>query len=389
MSLPQVQLEKGVRENLNVALKALGPQLRLAREGGRGLKEIYGILGKYGLAGLSIPGEYGGCGFSRLTVSRVFDTIAQASVGLAVSLAAHNLCADLIKRFGTPEQKKRWLPPMARGDFIGAFALSEPRAGSDLASIEATVRPANAAGAAFIIDGKKVYVTNGGAADLYAVLVQESPEGDERVNKDGRRGKTMTVVVVEAGSNGLRHGRSEEEYFFPGFPTSALFMDRCTVPAGAVLGERGRGYAQVLNVLDTGRISFAAISVGLARRILAVALDHVRHRHQFGAPLADFQSIRFTLADLATELEASSLLVEKAAMLADEGAPVKLHASMAKKLAGDLAARIAVEGTQIFGAVGALRYAAKQMLWEAKMTQLLEGSTQVQQMIIARELLDV
>ncbi len=334
-------------------------------------------LATEGHMGIPIPEEWGGAGADFLTYMFCLEEISRACATTGVILAVHtSLGIYSILYHGTEEQKNKFVRPLSQGDMLGAFALSEPGAGSDAAALKTRARKE---GDHYILNGNKVFITSAGEADVYVVFTTMDPE---------KRTRGITAFLVEKDSPGLLIGAKEKKMGLNGSATCELIFEDCRVPAENLLGEEGGGFKIAMSLLDGGRIGIAAQGLGIAQAAFDAALQYAKTREQFGRPISDFQAIQFKLADLATELEAARLLVYRAAFHKDKDLPCTREASMAKVFATDLAMKAGIEAVQIYGGYGYSReYPVERYMRDAKVTQIYEGTNQIQRIVIAREYL--
>lgn len=341
--------------------------------------DLVNKMAELGLMGLAIPEEYGGVGQSYMLFAQVVEELcaACASTGLAVDVNI-SLGAEPVLMFGTEEQKRRWLPQMASGKKLGALAITEPGAGSDAAGIQTrAVRD----GDDYIINGSKIFITLGGIAETYVTSTVTNPEL-------AAKHRHMTCFVVEKGTPGLTFGQPMHKMGITASPTVQVYYDNVRVPAANVLGQEGDGFKIIMDTLDAGRVGVAAQAVGIARSALEDCVEYASQRKQFGTTITDFEGIQFMLADMATATEAARLLTMRAAYLRDKGVPCAKESSMAKLFAGDTAMKVSTDALQIFGGYGYIKeYPAERHMRDAKITQLYEGTQQVQRLVIARNLL--
>jgi alkylation response protein AidB-like acyl-CoA dehydrogenase len=340
-------------------------------------REVFKHLGALGLAGACWEEEYGGSGLGALEWAVLMEELARAEAGVALSLAAHHgLCSAHIHLVGSEEQKRRFLPPLARGEKVGCWALTEPGSGSDAGGMRTTaVRD----GDHFLLNGSKNFITNGGIADTAVVIAVT----DRAAGKKG-----ISAIVVERGTQGFRAGRKEDKLGVRSSDTSEIAFEDCRVPAANLLGQEGMGFVDTLRILDKGRIGIAAFSVGIARAALEASIRYARARKQFGHAIADFQAIQFKVAEMATKVEAARLLTFRAAALADRGKPHSAESSMAKLFATEAAVEVALEAIQIHGGYGYIKeYPVERYLRDAKLGTIGEGTSEVQRLVIARLLL--
>jgi len=332
-------------------------------------------LAGLGLFGMAAPEEYGGSPVAALPSAIIYEELMRGYRGLSY-LAVHNLCLSVISRFGNEEQKRRWVPGLAKGNLWGAFAITEPNAGSDAAAIRTAARRE---GDEYILNGSKIFISCGGEADVYTISTKTDKE---------KGGRGISVFAVEKGTAGFSVGRTEKKIAMRAYPTRELIFENCRVPARNRIGEENGGFKIIMSGLDGGRINVGAGAVGNAQAALDIALQYSKERVQFGQPISNFQAVQFMLADMATEIQAARLLVYHAAWLKDQGLPVTLAASMAKRFATDAAMKVTVDAVQILGGYGLMEdYKVERYMREAKIGQIVEGTNQIQRIIIARELL--
>jgi len=372
LSEEQKAMRKTMRDFVN---KEVVPKVEEWEEKEEFPRDIFKKLAGLGLFGLSAPEEYGGMPVEALTSAIIYEELMRGYRGLSY-LAVHNLCLSIIASFGHPEQKQKWVPPLARGELFGAFAITEPGAGSDAAAIRTSARRE---GDEYCLNGTKIFISCGGEADIYAVSTKTDME---------KGAKGISVIVVEKEAPGFSAGKTEKKLAMRAYPTRELVFDNCRVPAGNLIGEENEGFRILMAGLDGGRINVGAGAVGNAQAALDIAVKYAKERVQFGQPIANFQAIQFMLADMATEIQAARLLVYYAASLKDRGLPVTLAASMAKRYATDMAMKVTIDAVQILGGYGIMQdYKVERYMREAKIGQIVEGTNQIQRMVIARELL--
>jgi hypothetical protein len=340
-------------------------------------RELVPRLAELGLMGVTFPAEYGGAGLGLVEYVTVMEELARADASVALSVSAHNsLCASHIYLAGTESQKRKYLTPLARGEKLGCWSLTEPGSGSDAASARTTARPD---GDTWVLNGTKNFVTNGHYADICVVLAVTDPVNP----KHG-----MTAFLVEAGTPGFRPGKKENKLGLRASDTAEIVFDDCRIPKQNSLGKPGEGFIDCLRVIDKGRIGIAAIAVGVARGALEASLRYAKQRKQFGRLIGEFQAIQWKLADMATEIEAARLLTYRAASRADQGRRVTCESAMAKLYAGEVAVRAASEGVQIHGGYGFTKeYPVEKYYRDVKLCTIGEGTSEIQRLIIARELL--
>ncbi|MBX6378821.1 MAG: acyl-CoA dehydrogenase family protein [Clostridia bacterium] len=332
-------------------------------------------MAELGVAGMGVPEAYGGTNLNRVTKTLIAEEFGYFLRTLSF-VFRHDMISGLIANFGTAEQKAKYLPPMARGEFLTAFALTEPEAGSDAASIRTTARRD---GDDYVLNGTKRFISDADASALIAVAAKTDPE-------KGARG--VSVFLVEKGTPGFSVPRYEKKMGMHSSHTCEVVLEDCRVPATQRLGEEGQGFRMFMTALDPGRINVAAFAVGMAQRALDLAVAYAKQRVQFGRPIAEFQAIQHMLADMAIDVEAARLLTYQASYLHDAGRRITKHASIAKTFATDMCMRVADNAIQIHGGNGYIRdYKVERILRDAKAGQIFEGTNQIQRNIIARELL--
>ena len=343
--------------------------------------DIVRTLGDMGVFGLQVPERYGGAALDTATAALIIEEIGAVDGSLCLTVASHNsLCTGHLLQAADETQKARYLPALARAESLGAWCLTEPSSGSDAAALRTR---AVQDGDAFVIDGSKVFITQGTVAGTYVVIARTDPPGEDRSKADG-----ISAFVVDGDAPGLIRGTPEEKLGLHSSDTTPLTFDGLRVPAENLLGTRGRGFDDVKVVLDGGRIGIGAMGIGLGRAALEIAGRYALEREQFGRPIARHQAIAFKLAEMATELEAARLLVHKAAALRDAGRDHTLAASMAK-LKGSVAGVAACDAAiQILGGYGYVRDYEVERLWrDARLTRIGEGTDEVQHLVIARQVL--
>jgi butyryl-CoA dehydrogenase len=329
-----------------------------------------------GLLGTIFPSEYGGRGLDFVSYVLAVEELARADASVAITLLAHMLCATHLFTFGSEEQKRRFLAPLARGEVLGAWALTEPGGGSDAAALRTE---AAADGEGWRLRGKKHFISNGSVAGVLVVMASTD-------RPSGARG--ISAFVVEGSPPGLTRGGNLDKLGFRSSDTAALLMDDLRVPADHLIGGVNTGFSQAMQVLDAGRVGIAAMAVGIGRACLEESLAYARSRHAFDRPIADFQAIQWMLADMATEIDAARLLVLRAARMREAGVRFTREASMAKLFASEAAQRAAIKAVQIHGGSGYTRaHPVERYYREAKLCEIGEGTSEIQRRVIARELL--
>jgi hypothetical protein len=357
-----------------IAAEELAPRAAEAEERGEFPREVFRTLGKAGLLSLPYPEEYGGGDQPYTVYLQVLEELAAAWGTVALGLSVHTLACYPLATFGTAEQRERWLPDMLGGDRLGAYCLSEPQSGSDAAALRTrAVRD----GDAYVVDGTKAWITHGGVADFYTLMA--------RTGEDGPKG--VSCFLVDAGTPGVSAAPAEKKMGFTGSRTSQVLFERARVDAVRLVGAEGQGFAIALSALDSGRLGIAACAVGIAQAALDTAVAYAKERRQFGQRIVDFQGLQFTLADMATAVEAARSLYLAAARRRDAGLPFSTQAAMAKLFATDACMRITTDAVQVLGGAGYVRdWPVERYFREAKVLQIVEGTNQVQRLVIGRSL---
>jgi isobutyryl-CoA dehydrogenase len=329
-----------------------------------------------GFAGIYVGEEFGGSGLGRVDAALIFEELAAACVSTAAYLSIHNMAAGMIERFGSPAQRARFLPPLASMAQFASYCLTEPGSGSDAAALATRARRE---GDEYVLNGTKAFISGGGASDVYVTMV--------RTGGEGPRG--ISCLVVEKGTPGLSFGKKEKKLGWNTQPTAMVIFEDCRVPVANRLGAEGDGFKIAMIGLDGGRLNVAACSLGGARACLEAARAHLLERRQFGQALAEFQALRFKLADMATALEAARLMVWRGAASLDRGDPeAVMHCAMAKRLATDAGFHVCNEALQLFGGYGYLKdFPVERYLRDVRVHQILEGTNEIMRVIIARRLL--
>lgn len=338
---------------------------------------LFKKLGELGLMGVLVPHEYGGAGFGYPEYVTAITELSKIDGSVGLSMAAHNsLCTGHIMQFGNEEQKNKWLPRLAGAEWIGAWGLTEANTGSDAGNMKTT---ATREGDHWVINGSKNFITHGISGDIAVVIARTGEPGDSH---------GMTAFVIEKGTPGFSGGRKEDKLGMRASETAELIFDQCKVPHKNILGEVGEGFIQSLKVLDGGRISIAALSLGIAWGALEAALKYAQEREQFNQPISKFQGISFKLADMATKVEAAKLLTFHAASLKNAGMKVSKESAMAKYYASEIAVQNANDAVQIFGGYGYTKdFPAEKYYRDAKLCTIGEGTSEIQKLVISREIL--
>ena len=345
-------------------------------------REVFAKLGELGFLGVIFPEEYGGAGLGYVEYVLVVTEISKVDPSIGLSVAAHNsLCTNHIFKFGNEEQKRRWVVPLARGESIGAWSLTEPEAGSDAAGTRTRARRVDGG---WVLDGAKTFTTHGSVGDVCVVMAVDDSLPDEGVSRHQR----ISAFVLEKGMDGFRAGKKENKLGSRASDTAEVVMEGCFVPESHLLGEPGTGFKQALGILDGGRISIAALSLGTAAGAFETARDYAKERRQFGEPIASFQAIGFMLAEMSTRIAAAEMLVMQAALAMDRGERVTRLSSQAKLYASEAAVWCAERGVQIHGGYGYVKdYRAEKYYRDSKICTIGEGTSEIQRLVIARELL--
>ena len=339
--------------------------------------DVFKKLGELGLMGVLVPTEYGGSGFGYFEYVTAIAELAKLDPSVGLSMAAHNsLCTGHIMMFGTEEQKRKHLPKLATCEWLGAWGLTEPNTGSDAGNMRTVAKKD---GEYYVINGAKNFITHGYSGDVAVVIARTGEVGDSH---------GMTAFIVERGTPGFKGGRKEDKLGMRASETAEIIFEDCRIHESQVLGEVGEGFIQSMKILDGGRISIAALSLGIAEGALEAAIQYSKERHQFNKPISSFQGISFKLADMATQVEAASLLTFKAADLKNKGQKVTLAGAKAKLYASEVAVSVANEAVQIFGGYGFTKdYPVEKYYRDAKLCTIGEGTSEIQKLVISRELL--
>ena len=370
----QLQLQKSVRE---FAQREIAPNVMKWDEAGEFPIGTIKELGKMGLMGVVFPVEYGGAGMGYVEYVTAIDELSRVDGSVGIIVAAHtSLCSNHIYLAGTEEQKKKYISKLATGEFLGAWGLTEPSSGSDAGSARmAAVRRGNS----WVLNGTKTFITNGHYADVVVVIAVT----DRAAHTHG-----LSAFIVEKGTKGFRPGKKENKLGLRASDTAELIFEDCVIPAESLLGKEGDGFVDAMQVLDGGRISIAALSLGMAQGAYEAALKYSKQRKQFGKAISEFQGIQWKLADMATEIDAARLLTMRAASMKDAGMKTTQESSMAKLYASEVAVRCANESVQIHGGYGFIKdYPAEKFYRDVKLCTIGEGTSEIQRLVIARQLL--
>jgi alkylation response protein AidB-like acyl-CoA dehydrogenase len=367
-------LRRSVREFAETEIR---PHVREWDESQHFPAEVIPALASLGLMGIQIPEQYGGSGMSAIDYCICIEELARVDPGLALSVAAHNgLCSAHIFLFGSEAQKQKFLVPLARGEKIGAWGLTESTSGSDAAGMRTA---ASRAGACWVLNGSKTFTTHGRVGHVMVVMAVTDRSASTR---------GISAFIVEHGTPGMMPGRKEDKLGMRASDTSEVIFENCRIPLDQLLGDEGQGFVNTMQVLDAGRIGIAALSVGLAQGAYEAALRYAQERKAFGQTISAFQAIQWKLADNATRIEAARLLTYRAAYLKDSGARTTLESSMAKLYASEIAVKAADDCVQIHGGYGFVKdYPAEKYFRDVKLTTIGEGTSEIQRLVIARQLL--
>ncbi len=372
----QEQLRKEIRD---FAAREIAPHVSEWDEHSTYPLEVVKQMGRMGLMGVIFPPEYGGSGMGYVDYVLAIEELSAVDGSVGIIVAAHNsLCSNHIFLAGSEEQRRKYIPKLATGEWIGAWGLTEPGSGSDAAGARTT---AVKKGDKWVLNGSKTFITNGSYADVAVVIaVTDKTQGTHG----------LSAFVVEKGTPGFRPGKKENKLGLRASDTAELIFEDCEIPEENLLGKLGEGFVDSMRILDGGRISIAALSLGIARGALDCSLKYVKERRQFGKAIAEFQGIQWKLADMATELDAARLLTQRAAVLKDAGQKVTRESSMAKLYASEVAVRICDEAVQLHGGYGFIKdYPAEKYYRDVKLCTIGEGTSEIQRMVIAREILKV
>jgi alkylation response protein AidB-like acyl-CoA dehydrogenase len=372
----QEQLRKEIRE---FAAREIAPNVMAWDEKSEFPHEVVKKLGAMGLFGVIIPPELGGAGLGYVDYVLAIEELSAVDGSVGITVAAHNsLGTNHIFLAGNDMQKRKYVPKLATGEWLAAWGLTEPGSGSDASNART-----NAArkGDRYVLNGNKTFITNGHHADVAVVIA---------VTDRGKGTHGLSAFIVEKGTKGFRPGKKENKLGLRASDTSELIFEDCEIPAENLLGAEGEGFVDAMRVLDGGRISIAALALGIGRGALDAALKYVKERRQFGKAIAEFQGIQWKLADMATELDAARLLTQRAAVLKDAGRKVTRESSMAKLFSSEVAVRICDDAVQLFGGYGFIKdYPAEKFYRDVKLCTIGEGTSEIQRMVIAREILKV
>ncbi len=370
----QQQIKRAVREFAEAEIR---PQVLAWDEAQYFPKELFAKLGELGLTGVIFPEEYGGAGLGYMEYAIVIEELSRVDGSIGLSVAAHNsLCTNHLYQYGNTEQRKRFVTPLAKGEKLGAWGLTEPGSGSDASGMRTTAIKRDGG---WVLNGAKNFITHGISGDIAVVLAVTDRE---------MRSRGVSAFVVERGTPGFLAGRKENKLGVRASETAGLIFEDCFVPDENLLGERGRGFVNAMQILDGGRVSIAALAIGIAQGAYEAALKYSKERQQFGKPIYEFQAIQFKLADMATQIDAARLLTQRAAWLKDHKRQTTREAAMAKLFASEIAVKVCEEAIQIHGGYGYTKDYPVEKHWrDAKLCTIGEGTSEVQRLVIARHLL--
>jgi alkylation response protein AidB-like acyl-CoA dehydrogenase len=374
----QQQVKRSVREFAEAEIK---PHVMEWDEAQRLPRELFTKMGEIGLMGVIFPEEYGGAGMGYVEYATVIEEIARVDGSIGLSVAAHNsLCTNHIFQYGSKEQREKYVTPLARGEKLGAWGLTEPSSGSDASGMKTIAMRRDGGQEGWTINGSKNFITHGISADVCVVISITNRE---------MRSRGISAFVVERGTKGFIAGKKENKLGMRASETTSIIFEDCWIPEENLLGEVGRGFVNAMQVLDGGRISIAALALGIAQGAYESALKYSQERKQFGQPIFDFQGIQFKLADMATQIDAARLLTLRAAWLKDNKRQTTRESAMAKLYASEIAVKVAEEAIQIHGGYGYTKDYPPEKYWrDSKLCTIGEGTSEVQRLVIARQLVE-
>jgi alkylation response protein AidB-like acyl-CoA dehydrogenase len=378
MNFEQTENQKMIADMIrDFAAKEIKPNLMEWDESQHFPVDLFRKMGDLGLMGVLVPTEYGGSGFGYYEYMTAIIEVSKVCGSIGLSMAAHNsLCTGHIMAFGNEEQKQKYLPKLATGEWIGAWGLTETGTGSDAGGMHTT---AVKDGDHWVLNGSKNFITHAISGDVAVVIVRTGEKGDSR---------GMTAFIVEKGTPGFSGGKKENKLGMRASETACLFFDDCRIPASNMLGNEGEGFIQAMKVLDGGRISIASLGIGIAKGAYEAALQYSKEREQFGKPIAHFQAIGFKLADMATKIECSELLTYQAAYLKNIGKPMTKESAMAKYHSSETSVEVSTDSVQIFGGYGYTKdYPVEKFYRDSKLCTIGEGTSEIQKLVISRHLL--
>lgn len=359
------------------AAKEIKPKMMEWDEAQHFPKDLFHKMGELGLMGILVPTEYGGSGFGYFEYMTAIIEVSKICGSIGLSMAAHNsLCTGHIMAFGNEEQKRKYIPKLATGEWIGAWGLTETGTGSDAGGMNTT---AVKDGDHWVLNGSKNFITHAMSGEVAVVIVRTGEKGDSH---------GMSAFIIEKGTPGFSGGKKENKLGMRASETACLFFDDCRIPAENMLGNEGEGFIQAMKVLDGGRISIASLSIGIAKGAYEAALQYSKEREQFGKPISQFQAIGFKLADMATQIECAELLTAQAAYLKNEGKPMTKESAMAKYYASEISVKVSNEAVQVFGGYGYTKdFPVEKFYRDCKLCTIGEGTSEIQKLVISRQLL--
>lgn len=340
-------------------------------------KELFKKAGEFGFMGILVPESLGGSGLGYQEYVTVIEEISKVDPSIGLSVAAHNsLCTNHILLFGNDDQKNKWIPKLASGQHLGAWGLTENNSGSDASGMSST---AVKKGDDWVLNGTKNFITHGISGDIAVAIFRTGEKGQKR---------NATAFVIERGTEGFKAGKKENKLGMRASETAEMIFENCFVTDDALLGEEGQGFIQAMKILDGGRISIAALSLGIAKGAYKAALNYSKEREQFGKPISSFQAISFKLADMATQIEASQLLIDQSCHLKNEGLPMTKQSAMAKYYASEVSVQVSTEAIQIFGGYGYTKdFPVEKFYRDSKLCTIGEGTSEIQKLVISRHIL--
>ena len=378
MNFKQTETQALIRQSAkDFAEKNIRPHVMEWDENQHMPRDLFRKMGEQGFMGILVPEEFGGSGMGYFEYSAVVDEIAQVCGSIGLSVAAHNsLCTGHISYFGNEAQKKKYLPKLSAGEFLGAWGLTEPNTGSDAMRMKTVAKKVDGG---WIINGAKNWITHGISGDVAVVLARTGELLDSR---------GISAFIVERGTTGFKGGKKENKLGMRASETAEIIFEDCFVHDEALIGDEGEGFIQAMKILDGGRISIAALSLGIAKGAYRAALDYSKEREQFGKPISSFQAISFKLADMATKIEASELLINQSCYLKNEGLPMTKESAMAKYYASEASVEVSTEAIQIFGGYGYTKdFPVEKFYRDSKLCTIGEGTSEIQKLVISRHIL--
>lgn len=378
MNFEQSETQKLIRQSAkDFAEKHIRPYVMEWDEDQYFPRSLFRLMGEQGFMGILVPEEYGGSGLGYFEYSAVVDEIAQVCGSIGLSTAAHNsLCTGHISYFGNDHQKSKYLPKLSTGEYLGAWGLTEPNTGSDAMRMKTTAKKVDGG---WVINGTKNWITHGLSGDIAVVLARTGELLDSR---------GISAFIVERETTGFKGGKKENKLGMRASETAEMIFEDCFVPDDALLGQEGQGFIQAMKILDGGRISIAALSLGIAKGAYFASVKYSQEREQFGKPISSFQAISFKLADMATQIEASQLLIDQSCYLKNEGLPMTKESAMAKYYASEVSVQVSTEAIQIFGGYGYTKdFPVEKYYRDSKLCTIGEGTSEIQKLVISRQIL--